>query len=549
MNGYKPTLDDVEKLVAQNPSFFDSPLQTQRSIDAARRGLWTTQDATANAHYQQYLRNGGTPIGPSGQMPARGDTLDQRFGAAACDCAAAAPCCLRALVFQCSHGSNRMTLPLADPSKPRTIVVVADQAPNPGHDQMTVTPTRRPGPTCSMPARTPIFRLDGQNISDHPLSGAVPLNLHYTGPSSAGGTDIEKFIFATKNVLFGSIDALERYWDFRVLSCSRTGAFDGKILIYPKLEWKATAFYYEVTGTFFSNMTFVPELKMGGKLEGVYGASSWAIEADGSSKPDPQQHTKSIIPFIDGALRSMVSATSGGASDPATNTRSSIQIAHKVELGNSTFKLAEHPSDHSKLGIEGEVQLQFAPLFGITAELDLIDALLTAAQGVAPGLATAIIKARERMARGVGNPDGPMHASAHIAVKLAIAGNIGNGGVTISRKVGDSKWQGSGSVGGDTGVTVTGLIRVEGKAYAVAGAAAAEANAQTKLKVDLKTLTQSAQAEANGAKFNVKVEWEGISVSYNASVRASAFGVSMRPKRDSGKIVICEPEVLYESNF
>lgn len=481
---------------------------------------------------------------------ANGPAMDTQAGAGTCDCAAAEPCCVTEVKFGCSHTDDRMILPLADPNAEPLMTLVADKGPNPGKDTLKVNVTTSgPTGTCIMPKSQPLLTVSGQGIHFSESGTSMTLDLEFSDNADLGSTDIEKFVNATGRVIFGDMEDIGQELAFSLGSCSGRCDFDAKLLLFPKIEWTSSNFGYDIRGTYFTNGNFVPSIKFDGSIGGDFCGTSWSVGASGSHKADPQGHSKSVIPFLDRALERMTRMTSGGASQ-GNSTYSSIQVRHAVALGDSKFSIAEHPDDHSNVGIDGKIELGFNPLFGITATLDIIDALLTAANSVAPGLAEALRKARQAAATGIGDRDGPLHLRAHAAVTLSVNGDIGQAGVVLTRGPGDEHWQGSGQVGGSVGITVAAVIQADGKMYIVSGTFAARAQARSSIEATLKTLTRSEQEASNGKKFNTEIKWDGVRVSYSMEVQATFLGIiNTGTKTESGSITIFEPVDLYNSNF
>lgn len=544
-----PSLDQLEDLLAADPNRFPNLLQTQRAIDAARSAHWTAQDGLVRAQYQQYLDNGGTPIGPNGEMPPRTDSLDQEFGSASCNCGAQTPCCLTELIFNCSHGNERMRLPLPEGSEADPILVlVTDQAGQPTiHDQITVDPVITPSGTCRMEQKNPILRVTGEYTGDFQLGDDVSWKVPYGDASRFGGSNFSRFATATRYTIFGDIIELHNELELEVLSCARRADLNAMLQVYPKVEWASDGFFFEIKGTFQSNFTFIPEVTLGGSLEGTFHDSTFKVGAEVSTDDSPAEHKNSIVPFLDTVLEKMKSLT-GQSSGRTTGseTRSTITVKHKFALGKSKFNLAEHPSDHSQVGIEAQLDIGYAPFLGITAEIDVIDVILTAAQTVpaAAVFARTLRKARDIAAEGYGDDNSAVEASAHVALKLSASAEVG-GGVVLTRSSGDDAWQGAGKVEGKIQFSLIGLVRAEGRVYAVEGAFSAEGEAMTDVTGTVITLTQSESRAANGAKLKTTIKWGGLKVKYKAVARLRAI-IANGSSQAAGELPVLSEETWYE---
>lgn len=553
MSEYKPDLDDMEILVGSHPERFDSPLQTQRSIAHAKGGHWTTQEATAEIHYDQYLANGGTPIGPNGEMPPPATVSDQTHGDASCDCEAATPCCIKKIKFSCSHGTDRMILPkeMGD-DKECHLVLVADKDPRPGHDMLTIKLEREPKAGCTMPQQLPLLTILGKNNRPTVRGDSLTAGIAYGDNQELGGSDLARFARAMKITLWdGDIDRLGKDMPFEVQSCAGKTTWGSTIRVFPKLDWSAKDFSFEVSGKYDTAGNFTPGVKFTGGLEGNYGSSTFKIAATAEPESDAEGHTKSMIPFLDGAMKVITARTKGGNTQGRSSTASSIAVKHKFTMADAKFSLAEDANDHSAIGVDANITIGYQPLFGVTAEIDLLDVLITAAEKypAAMPLARALRKGRDALNDGLGDKkEGPVYIAGQVYVKFIIGANIGNSTVTLTRKVGEDQWSGSGAVGGDGSLEVKGLVQVDARLYLVKGTASASASAASKITATLKTLTPAEMQRASGSKFNAKVEWNGVSVKYGAEATVG-FGGSTGGGATGGDIVVFTPEVLFEENF
>ncbi|ATG48279.1 hypothetical protein CEW89_12310 [Celeribacter ethanolicus] len=549
MTDYVPTLDDIEALVGAHPDKFSSPLQTMRSISSARAQGETVSEITAQHQYGDYLSNGGEPLSSDGAIPSAEALHDQPQGKAGCDCEAAMPCCVNSITLGCSHREGRLILPQEDKGDGQSqckLVLVADQGGASGYDLLKVTLDRTPHGDCVMPKQMPksLIKMEGGETEEK-TEEDYEIQLSYPGNTDLGQTDIERFVNATKHTLFGDLEKLGTNYSLKLDTCSGETTFDSVLQVYPKLEWTAASFGYEIKGTYYTDFTFVPSVALTGKLNGTFGASTFSIDGKGESKTDPENHSKSLIPFLDKTLSKLQDLTGEGSRTSEKSTHSSISVFHKVNLGTSKFKLVEHPTDPAAVGIEANVTMGFAPLIGIEAKLDIIDALLTAANGVAPGFAEALRKAREVMAKGIGEKGSNAHLSAHAAITLTITGNLGDASVAISRKVNETRWSGKGQVSGSLEISIAAIVKAEGKAYIVESTFSASGSAKSKLTAALQTIP-SPQTDK---KLHAKVGWNGIKVNVAAEAKVRGFGVVDMSAQRKKEIPIRKEEVFYDVDF
>lgn len=550
------TLDEAADWVAAHPEGME--------YEAARLPLaqqWAAEDPTLMDN-PEFMGNDLVGRVEEAKATWEAEEFDiAESGRPTCDCEPGQPCCLTQLTFGCGHGSARMVLPLEDSSKEPIIVLIADKGANPGNDKIKLTPNHTPVGDCTQEGQVPsllVHNPDGQRTT-LPLGSEQSWEVIYPESGDGfAGTNTAKFIAATRAALFGNIEDLQKELSMDVRSCFGTTVFNSKAHVYPKVDWESSGLWYEIKGIFFTSGRFEAGIEFGGDLSGTYGSSTFSIGASGGPDRASEQETESTIPFIKGAVNALKSMTGGGAARSKNRTYSSVEVYHKVELGNSKFKIAEHPTDHQLVGIEGEITLGFAPMFGINATLDLFDALLTAAQGfpATAGLASALRKAREAAATGYSNRtegstenDETLAFSAHAAVTLSVIGELGNAGVTLTRTVGATSWDGNAQFNNSIQVKGEAVVQAEGKVYIVSGSAKARGNGESTLNLDFKTLNRAEQ-EAKKAKFNTKIEWDGIKVSYEVAVQVTFLGIiDMGYENESGDIVVCDKATLYESDF
>jgi len=527
-------------------AMYDAGQQNSYQYDQlarARSGLLSEPEGSPG--YDRYATTARNNLPNSSPMATSNDPA---FGGARCDCAPGEPCCMTALTIGCSHGTPRLALPVAEGEEAR-VVVVCDRSGQGGvTDEIKIELERTPRDDCGMTGQRPLIRLLGRGVNERFDSDSVSYHLAHPATRAFEGSDLAKFIEATRLALWGDLEELGESYSLRLMTCTGTSEFDARLIAFPKVEWACEGFDYDIRGRFYSNGTFETGIEFTGKLSGTFGNSEFTVGAQGGPEPVREADSRSVIPFINRAVERLGSSTSGGASRSNNTTYSYIQFNHKVAMGDSRFSLAEHPDDPAKVGISGQITMGFQPLFGIKFSLDVIDVILTAANGPAPGLAQAIRRAREHAAKGVGSRDGPAQASAHAAITLKADGRIGEGGVTLTREVGEDRWQGSGNVGGSVGLALAGTVRAQFRAYFVTGAASAEGRGTSRVSADFRTLPERDQ-ENGSKKFGCKVEWDGLTISYQAQGRIG-IGRSMGASgQSSGSLQVLDKETLYDETF
>lgn len=523
-----------------------------RQLEAAREYLFRAPDNPDNIAMADMLLE---PVN-AGRAAAEAEEFDiAEVGRPACDCAAGEPCCMKGLKVSCSHGTDRLVLPMADENAEARIVLYTDKGAGDGHDMMKISPEIIPIESCTQPEKVPVLVLSGIGSERHNLSGPVDVEVIYPGGAFENAvTDTGRFGIALYKILFGDIRDIGEVYNASITSCYGTSDFDFVAEVYPKMELISTGLEFTINAKLYSNMTFVPSTKFSGGIEVKYGSSSFKIEGDDTDKLDHPLAVSDSVPFIDAVAQRLARMTSGGAAPADSGTHSSIEVYSTIKLGSSKFTLGEHPSDPTKVGIDGEIDFGTAPFFGTKITLDVIDLALTAAQIVAPPLAAAIQRAknaRESLSRGIGGfgADDSLGLRGHVGITLEITGDIGNAGFKLSHPVGATNWMGSGYIGGFIKVKCEAVIEAEGKAYIIEGSVAARGSAESKLNAELKTLTTSEQAARPGKKLNLKVDINGVMLKYSVSYKASFLVVFETSDEASGELRLMEEEVLYETYY
>ncbi|WP_299684129.1 hypothetical protein [uncultured Tateyamaria sp.] len=563
MNDYRPTLDDIETLVTNQPDKFSSALQTRRSIANARRQGPVVEDITAQAQYGDYISKGGTPIGPNGEMPSTAPAAsDQEFGGACAVCAAAGGCCIKGITFHCAHAQNRMTLPLKDDSKDRVLAVVCDKETNPTVDTVTIEVTHEPNANCCMTGQVPTLKLNSTPpVAENGIKLETKLQYDFAGESMSG-TDLELFMKCTGKSIWSGVNSLGRDNSFEVCACGGGAQWGAIVRTFPKLEWEASAFEFGLEGTYDSSFNFESKFTFAGSLKGTYGASEFEISA--GSETDPTQQSKSAVPFLDAAMQRLKSRAGNSGATPDRSIRSEIKTEHKMIMSKATLKLAERGDDHSKVGVAADITMGFQPLIGITAKFEVIDMLLTAAQAhpsVPRKFVEAVKDARDWMAR---KPDESaavyLMASAvcdlEFFAKTSVGRDISSDAdtwaktedVTLKRAISSDTWDVTGSASTEIGVKLTLNLNVKGKAWIVEATFSASGEASSSVKGTLSGLSREEKQANPEAKLNVLVDWSGVAIEVKA---AYEMGTSNHKVGSSAsqKIPIFEAVELYKGTM
>lgn len=558
MNEYTPTLDDIETLVTNHPDKFTSPLQTRRSIEAARGQGVFVEESTANLQYGDYTSNGGTPIGPNGAMPpAQTPASDQSFATPCAVCAAAGGCCIKGIKFKCEHGSDRMTLPLADDTKDAVLVVVCDKETNPTVDKVTIEVDHEPNANCCMPGQVPTLTLQSTPpVTENGIKLETKLQYDFQGETMTG-TDLEMFVKATGKSIWSGVNSLGRDNSFEVCACGGGTQWAAVVRTFPKLSWEATDFSFHLEGVYDSSFNFASTITFGGKLKGTYGASEFEISAGIQS--DPTQQSKSAVPFLDQVMQRLKSKAGNGGATPERSVRSEVKAEHKLLMASSKLSLVERPDDHTKVGVEAQIDMGFQPLIGISAKFEVIDILLTAAQayGAPKPFIDAVKKARDWMAREP-DPEDAAYLMANVKCDLTFgtAVSLGrslttaaplphDGSISLSRAISSDTWDATGNVSGEVSVKFEALFVVEGRVWLVKGTLSASAGAESKVIATLSSLTAAEKQAEPDAKFNILVEWTGVIAQVQGSATIGVGGASAGVS-GSSQIPVFEPVELYK---
>ena len=254
---------------------------------------------------------------------------------------------------------------------------------------------------------------------------------------------------------------------------------------------------------------------------------------------------------MEGILKALSSISSGEKtvrSDGKANsgevieTYSYIEVSHVQHLKNWTYTLAENPGDYSRVGIEGNITLGFDPFLKVKLYLDVLDALLIAANGVAPGLAQAIRQARELGAKGFRNKDKTVEFSAGAAVVIKGEGDLGKGTITLSRKPDQEDWEATGHCGGSVALTLGVEIKGRTKVYFIEGTLDVNGKATSNLSLDLQTVPKSQRV--GNEKLQQTLSWGGVKLKYKAEAYGEAGGLSIGVP-DEGTVTVFEGGDLY----
>jgi len=555
--GYKPNLDEVEELMAANPQYFNT-LQASRQIRDARANSNDTvgqivQQSAADAQYGEYLRRGGPPMGADGAIPASQPIHDVDAEDAACDCNSPTPCCVTKLELGCSHTAVRLTLPREETDGRRCMLaLVADKNEGGLHDKLKIKATRTPNPDCKMNWGGPGIISEGPEGREIHEGFEWEQKLeHYDADQWPTG-DLAQLGRLFGDFVFKDVDELGYDQTVMLTTCQGTSAWGSLVKVYPKVEWGGKI-SGGLQGRWYTNANFTCSAAIDGEITGQYSNTSINISTEAKSPGEAEEHSKSVIPFLDRAMNRLKTLSSGGP-PRGSGTHSYIGLNHTFNMEGS-FKLAENGNDPSRVGQEMEIKIGYNPLLGIELKLDIFDLILQAAKRypLTSGLASALEAARERMAEGIGTrtlpdgTDGNVYASAEVELSLTGKANIGNTEVVLSRKPEDERVTGTGRVGGDVSLELLARVEAEGKVYVISGAAKASGAGTSKLTYWLSTLAEGEGEE--GHRFRSKLEWEGLKFSYHTEVTASFLGINMRPRHESGELVVAPPRVWIDETF
>jgi hypothetical protein len=376
--GYQPTLDEVEELMAANPQYFNT-LQASRSIAAARANSSDNvgaiaQQNTADAHYGEYLRRGGPPMGADGAIPSSQSTHDVDGEDAACDCASPTPCCVTKLEFGCAHNSVRLTLPREEnDGRPCLLALVADKGEDGLHDMLKIKATRTANPDCKMNWGGPGIVSEGPSGREVEEGFEWEQRLeHYDADQWPTG-DLAQLGRLFGDFVFKDVDDIGYDQTVMLTTCQGTSSWGTLVKVYPKVEWGGKI-SGGLQGRWYTNANFTCSAAIEGSISGQYSNSSIEINAESKAPGEAEEHSKSVIPFLDRAMNTLKSL-SAGAPSRGNGTYSYIGLNHTFEM-DAKFKLAENEADPSRVGQEMEIKIGYAPLLGIELKLDIFDLIL-----------------------------------------------------------------------------------------------------------------------------------------------------------------------------
>ena len=460
---------------------------------------------------------------------------DTGFAAPFCDCTPGEPCCITALTIGCSHGGTRLSLPLASDADEAVLAVVCSEDGSTPFDKLSFALNRTAVASCGQPNQRPSVRLLGRGMTG-PLgtsqSAAASVadytfhtdtfthDMEYHADYGDNSTDLSKFIRATYMALFQDINDLAQTYSVEVRNCTFMTMFNARIRAFPKVEWTASGFEYAIVGTVGRNAP-PAALTYSGSIGGVFGSSKFELKAESEPQTDTPdgEETEKLVPFVTQALQGLRDQTK--ADQPMRAGGSTIAFRHGINFGSSTFKVEEHPSDKSKIGISASVGLELKPLIGVTLTIDLVEVIIIAASTAYPPLARGLLEARERAATGFGSnaedTRTAVQGSLETVVNLVADANIG-GALTMTREVAATQWEASTDVNGEIGLSVVARIRVEARIYFIKGALSMEGTASGAIKASIARLTSSERANTD-KKFRTKVEWTGVKVTYQVQGR------------------------------
>ncbi|MCF6444307.1 hypothetical protein [Nereida sp. MMG025] len=438
--------------------------------------------------------------------------VDPENGSALIECNPGGPCCINTVTLGCSHGTGRLTLPVEGEQEAK-LTLICDKSSSP-MDTLTVDTTRITPPCpCGMPSQRPDILLKRQGRSQTFSSDAFSHDITYESRGGTDGSDLLKFARATKMALYSNLDDVGQSHRLEYRNCVFTTMFDAEIIAFPKLSWEAKNFGYRFSGKLGAN-GFRAKYLFGGTLEGKYGSSAFEIKGGVDAAPSKEdlessgqddsagEAEESSGGFVE-AIKNLVVRTKANDGPPSAN-QTSIEISHAVDLANSKFELKEHPTDPAKVGVEASVEMAFDPLFGVEITIDLLELIIRMAPA---GLSTAALELRDRLAKGFGSSTSQAAGNVSIGLNLVGKAEIG-GGVTLTRAVAATEWQGTGEAVGSVGLSIEGAIQGELRYYFVTGSMSASGTGSTSIDASIKTLSGGEE------KLHTKVEWKGIRFTY-----------------------------------
>lgn len=566
MRNYTPTVEDLAWLAENRSEKFSSATQTLRSLGhAVAHGDDTpareVQKLTVDAQYGDYLDNGGEALTES-PIPAEPteDAVrhDPVFGVACVECGSGTPCCLKTLTLSCKHDHNaprKLTIPADDPKKPAVLAVVADHKDTGGYlyEQINASLGHESKAECRSTGLK--LRLTGPGVEEIGPAEAFECKLPFhIADDEEDRSNLEKLGLVMDTFVWDDPQKSATIYDLSPADvCVPFNGFNSKIHLYPPMSVQAENLGLTLSGRYNTNNDFKFTAAFSGSLAAEYGSRKYEIGAKVETDSHDKNRSKSAVPFLDGILKALSSISSGetkGRSGGKANsgevieTYSYIEVSHVQHLKNWTYTLAENPGDYSRVGIEGNITLGFDPFLKVKLYLDVLDALLIAANGAAPALAQAIRQARELGAKGFRNKDKTLEFTAGAAVFIKGEGDLGTGTITLSRKPDQDDWEATGHCGGSVALTLGVEIKGRTKVYFIEGTLDVNGKATSNLSLDLQTVPKSQRV--GNEKLQQTLSWGGVKLKYKAEINWQlGYARGGVPNPDHGTLSVFKGGDLY----
>lgn len=317
-----------------------------------------------------------------------------------------------------------------------------------------------------------------------------------------------------------------------VRCCDGTDHFVADVEVFPAQEWIGTlSFKYAPPPSKFEAIPFAnPGRRNRGHLKEIRTrqfTASCSIHAKYLNEeisvefPPKTEILKKVTEIL--SKVSDVEALAGKA-NKLSNISGVFKISYPSVTLTGNVKRKENKGEWS-VGYGGKVSLQFQPLIGMKAEVDILDALIAAAAtaGGVPWLSSVVLRAKKAAAEG---------GICEVSLKLS-------GGTDI---VGSLDWEGaeklspkSGKFGFEFSLKIEGLVATANDYFEVA--AGASVGGESKFSV-LMVMANDKELE-----FTPELKWSGVTVFYGAFIQrtkgtkfSSAPTIKDQMKNDEGKI-------------
>lgn len=290
--------------------------------------------------------------------------------------------------------------------------------------------------------------------------------------------------------------------------------FGANIKLYPEVAWSISSITIKNEVTLYTGPTspsWVCEAE--GSLTGTFSGTSLSISSDDFK--DKGEDASDAMPFFHKIGQSVFSAIDGGNSESSDPTASYIKVNQTLKLADSKYALKEHQND---VGIEAQYSFALDPLLGIKIHLDVIDAVLSAAELYTPAkpLAKGIREARRVAAKGYESEGGNFSAQFNCSIYIEGEASIG-AEISVSKIISEDKWSSSAKGGGKVGLSIGASVEAKTKIYFIEGAFSAEGKGSSELELEI----APAEKDEEGKKCNAKCElkWSGVTLEYSSKIQ------------------------------